>query len=145
MSSISHNFTLGSTASVTRLITDDTVREFAKLSGDTQPLHLDDGYAEVTRFGRRIAHGALLVGMVSAVLGVEMAGQDATIIFLGLNVSFINPVYIGDEVTARCEVVSVREDKPIVKLAVTCINGSGNDVMTGEAAVYIDPHPISNA
>ena len=145
MSHIPTNFTLGSTASVTRLITDDVVREFATLSGDTQPLHLDDQYAADTRFGRRIAHGALLVGMCSAVLGVEMAGQDATIIFLGLNVNFINPVYIGDEITATCEVVSVRDDKPIVKLAVTCLNGSGNEVMTGEAAVYIDPHPISDA
>ena len=145
MSLIPTNFELGSTASVTRLITDDIVREFATLSGDTQPLHLDDEYATDTRFGRRIAHGALLVGMVSAVLGVKMAGQDATIIFLGLNVNFINPVYIDDEITASCEVVSVRDDKPIVKLAVTCVNGSGNEVMTGEVAVYIDPHPISNA
>ena len=71
-----------------------------------------------------------------------MAGKGATIIFLGLSVNFIAPVHIGDEVTARCEVVSVREDKPIVKLAVACSNQSGAEVMTGDAAVYIDPHPI---
>ena len=143
MTNVSNNFKVGSTASVSRVITDETVHEFAKLSGDTQPLHLDERYASNTRFGRRIAHGALLVGMVSAVLGVEMAGQDATIIFLGLNVNFINPVYVGDEVTTRCEVVSVREDKPIVKLAAQCVNQSGTEVMTGEAAVYIDPYPVA--
>ena len=142
MSNVPKRFQLGSIASVSRLITDETVRQFAQLSGDTQPLHLDDGYASETRFGQRVAHGALLVGMVSAVLGVEMAGKGATIIFLGLSVNFIEPVHIGDEVTARCEVVSVREDKPIVKLAVACTNQSGAEVMTGDAAVYIDPHPI---
>ena len=144
MSNIPSNFVVGATASVSRIITDETVREFAALSGDTQPLHLDDDYASQTRFGQRIAHGALLVGMVSAVLGVEMAGKDATIIFLGLNVNFIAPVHIGDEVTAQCEVVSVRDDKPIVKLAVTSTNQSGNEVMTGEAAVYIDPYPLES-
>ena len=143
MTNVPNNFKLGSSASASRVITDETVREFADLSGDTQPLHLDDRYASDTRFGKRIAHGALMVGMVSAVLGVEMAGQDATIIFLGLSVNFINPVYIGDEVTVNCEVVSVREDKPIVKLAVQCITQSGTEVMTGEAVVYIDPYPIT--
>ena len=142
MSAIPASFQTGSTASVTRLITDETVREFADLSGDTQPLHLDDNYAAGTRFGQRIAHGALLVGMVSAVLGVEMAGAGTTIVFLGLTVNFVAPVHIGDEVTANCKVISVREDKPIVKLAVTCANQHGAEVMTGEAAVYVDPHPI---
>ena len=142
MSEVPNNFRAGSTASVTRLITDETVREFAELSGDTQPLHLDDEYASETRFGQRIAHGALLVGMVSAVLGVKMAGKNATIIFLGLTVNFVAPVHIGDEITANCEVTSVREDKPIVKLAVVCKNQQDAEVMTGEAAVYIDPHPV---
>lgn len=142
MSEVPSNFRKGATSSVTRLITDETVREFAELSGDTQPLHLDDEYASQTRFGQRIAHGALLVGMVSAVLGVEMADRGSTIIFLGLTVNFIAPVHIGDEVTAKCEVISVRDDKPIVKLAVVCTNQKDAQVMTGEAAVYIDPHPV---
>ncbi len=142
MSNVPSNFRVGSIASVSRVITDETVREFAELSGDTQPLHLDDGYAAGTRFGQRIAHGALLVGMVSAVLGVEMAGADSTIIFLGLEVNFVAPVHIGDKVTATCEVSSVRDDKPIVKLSVTCTNQAGNEVMNGTAAVYIDPYPV---
>ena len=145
MTSTPSNFQIGSKASVSRIIDDQTVRDFAVLSGDTQPLHLDDGYAGDTRFGQRIAHGALLIGMVSAVLGVEMAGQDATIIFLGMNANFTNPVYIGDTVTAQCEVVNVREDKPIVNLAVSCTNQDRTEVMNGEAVVYIDPHPINNS
>ena len=142
MTTVPNSFKVGSSASVSRLLTDQTVREFAALSGDTQPLHLDDDYASGTRFGQRIAHGALLVGMVSAVLGVEMAGKGSTIIFLGLNVSFVAPVHIGDEVTVTCEVQSVREDKPIVKLGVSCTNQDGSDVMVGDVVVYIDRHPI---
>ncbi len=143
MPNIPSKFNLGASASITRIITDETVREFATLSGDTQPLHLDDAYASKTRFEKRIAHGALLVGMVSAVLGVKMAGQEATIIFLGLTTNFTNPVYIGDQITATCTVSSVREDKPIVKLAVSCTNQTDTEVMNGEAAVYIDPHPLN--
>ena len=142
MSNVPNSFQVGSSASVSRVITDETVREFAALSGDTQPLHLDDRYASETRFGQRIAHGALLVGMVSAVLGVEVAGKGATIIFLGLSVNFVAPVHIGDEVTATCEVLSVRADKPIVKLGASCTNQDGMEVMNGDVAVYIDPHPI---
>ena len=137
-----NNFKVGAVGTVTRQITDDVVREFALLSGDTQPLHLDDDYASQTRFGKRIAHGALLVGMVSAVLGVEMASDAGTNIFLGLEVNFIAPVFIGDEVSTVCEVTDVREDKPIVTLSVACSNGRGDEVMTGKAVVYIDPHPI---
>ncbi len=134
-------FQVGSIASVSRLITDETVRKFAELSGDTQPLHLNEGYASNTRFGQRIAHGALIVGMVSAVLGVEMADERSTIIFLGLSVNFVAPVHIGDEATAKCEVVSVREDKPIVTLSVSCTNQDGVEVTNGTAVVYVDTYP----
>ena len=142
MSNIPDSLKLGSTASVTRVLTDDVVRQFALLSGDTQPLHLDDEYAKETRFGQRIAHGALLVGMVSAVLGVEMAHADFTVIFLGLDVRFVMPVHVGDSVTAKCEVTEVRDDKPIVTLATECKRDDGEIVMTGTAVVYIDPHPV---
>ena len=142
MSNIPDSLKLGSTASVTRVLTDDVVRQFALLSGDTQPLHLDEEYAKETRFGQRIAHGALLVGMVSAVLGVEMADADFTVIFLGLDVRFVMPVHVGDSVTAKCEVTDVRDDKPIVTLATECKRDDGEIVMTGTTVVYIDPHPV---
>ena len=67
MPDIPDSLKIGSTGSITRVLSDEVVQHFAQLSGDTQPLHLNDDYAGQTRFGRRIAHGALLVGMVSAV------------------------------------------------------------------------------
>ena len=141
MIDIPDSLKLGSTGSITRVLSDEVVQHFAQLSGDTQPLHLNDDYAGQTRFGRRIAHGALLVGMVSAVLGVEMADSDFTVIFLGLDVRFVQPVFIGDTVTVNCEVTDVREDKPIVTLATVCKRGDNETVMTGNAVVYVDPHP----
>ena len=143
MSDIPDSLKLGSTGSVTRVLSDEVVQHFAQLSGDTQPLHLDDDYAGQTRFGRRIAHGALLVGMISAVLGVEMATSDVTVIFLGLDVRFVQPVFIGDTVTVKCEVTDVREDKPIVTLSAECIRDDGETVMSGNAVVYVDPHPAA--
>ncbi len=143
MSHFPQSLSIGATGSATRVITDQTVRDFASLSGDTQPLHIDDDYASDTRFKRRVAHGALLVGMISAVLGVKMADDSFTVIFLGLEVSFTSPVYIGDEITAKCEVIETREDKPIVTLKIACGNADSEEVMSGRAIVYVDPHPVN--
>ncbi len=142
MISAASYFTVGQTASITRIITDRDVDAFACLSGDDQPLHTDEGHASKTRFGARVAHGAMLVGFISAVLGVEMAGRDSTVIFLGMNASFRKPLFIGDSVTTRCEVTKIREDKPIVTLDCRCLNQRGEEVLSGEAVVYVDPHPV---
>ena len=135
-------FHAGQTAVVTRTVTEQLVQDFARLSGDVQPLHTDSEYGPRTRFNGQIAHGALLIGFISAVLGVEMATSRITMIFLGLNASFTNPVYFGDTITTRCEVKKVREDKPIVTVDCRCLNQDGEEVLTGEAVVYVDPYPI---
>lgn len=139
---IPESFKPGASASISRTITEEDVSLFASLSGDKQPLHLDEKYASGTRFKHRIAHGALLVGMVSAVLGGEMADPEATIIFLGLEITFAKPVYIGDTIDTTCETVEVRDDKPIVTLKISCSNQDHEQVMNGTAAVYIDRYPI---
>ena len=136
------HFRVGQTASITKAITREDVESFGRLSGDVQPLHMDDGYGSGTRFGGRIAHGAMAVGFISAVLGVAMAGPGYTVIFLGLNVNFTKPVLIGDTLTTHCEVTKVREDKPIVTLTCRCENQDGDETLTGEAVVYVDPYPM---
>ena len=83
-----------------------------------------------------------MIGFISAVLGVEMATSKITMIFLGMNASFTNPVYFGDTITTRCEVKKVREDKPILTVECRCLNQTGDEVLTGEAVVYVDPYPI---
>jgi acyl dehydratase len=124
---------IGDIASRTKTITDADVQDFARATGDTNPVHLDDAYAAGTRFGRRIAHGMLTGSLISAVLGNDLPGHGA--IYLGQEFKFRAPVYLGDTVTATVEVVAYREDKRIATLKTTCTNQDGIVVIEGEAVV----------
>ena len=84
-------FKVGAKGSVTKTISQEAVASFAELTGDTQPLHLDPSYGGQTRFGKQVAHGVISAGLISAVLGVEMAGPNVTVIFLGMNIRFVAP------------------------------------------------------
>ena len=125
---------IGDTASRTKTITDADVRTFADLTGDHNPIHMDDEFASHSLFGKRIAHGMLSASLISAVLANDLPGQGS--IYLGQTLKFVAPVFIGDELTARVTVVSVRDDKPIAKLETVCINQRDEIVIKGEATVH---------
>jgi len=114
-------------------IGDDTIRAFAEVTGDTNPVHLDDDYAAGTRFGRRIAHGMIAAGLVSATLANDLPGPGT--VYLNQTLKFKLPVYPGDTVTAIVEVLTVRHDKPIVTLSTVCTNQDDKVVLEGEAVV----------
>lgn len=124
---------IGITAQRTQVITDEAIRAFAQASGDTNPVHLDDAYAATTPFGRRIAHGMLSAGIISAVLGNDLPGPGT--IYLGQELKFKAPVYVGDTLTAKVELVKYREDKRIATFRTTCTNQNGVVVVEGEAVV----------
>ena len=124
---------IGATASRTKQITDEDVRLFAQVSGDTNAIHLDEAYAATTPFGRRIAHGLLTASLISAVIGNELPGVGS--IYLGQDLKFKAPVFIGDVVTATVEIVRYREDKRIMTLRTTCTKVDGTLVIEGEAVV----------
>jgi 3-hydroxybutyryl-CoA dehydratase len=126
---------VGDTASMTKTITDEDIRAFAGLTGDHNPVHLDDEFAGTTRLGRRVAHGMLVASLISSVLANDLPGVGT--VYLGQTLSFIAPVYPGDTVTARVTVTKVREDKPIVTLETVCTNQSDETVIRGEAVVLI--------
>lgn len=128
-------FKVGDTASITKTITDDDIRRFADASGDHNPLHLDEEFAKTTRFGRRIAHGMLSASLISAVIAGELPGEGS--IYLGQTLQFVAPVFPGDTVSARVTVVSMREDKPIMRLETVCTNQHGEVVVKGEATVLV--------
>jgi 3-hydroxybutyryl-CoA dehydratase len=112
------------------------VEAFADASGDTNRLHLDDEYARGTRFGRRIVHGTLVAGVVSAAL----ARLPGLVVYLSQEVSYLGPVDIGDRVTAACEVVEeAGEDR--YRLTTTVTDGDDETVVDGEAVVLADPTP----
>lgn len=124
---------LGTQASLTRTFTDADIRQFAELTGDHNPVHLDPAYAATTRFGECIAHGILTAGLISAVIGMQLPGLGA--IYLQQNLKFKGPVYAGDTITATAEVVNVRSEKRILTLRTECTNQRGEVVIEGEAVV----------
>ena len=126
-------WTIGATASRTKQITDEDVRLFAQVSGDTNSIHLDEAYAATTPFGRRVAHGLLTASLISAVIGNDLPGVGT--IYLGQDLKFKAPVFIGDVVTATVEIAKYREDKRIMTLRTTCAKADGTLVIEGEAVV----------
>ena len=109
------------------------VETFAKISGDTNPIHLSDDYAKKTRFGKRIAHGMLVASFVSRVLGCYFPGEGT--IFLKSEMIFLNPVYIGDIITIKVIVTEKVDDKSRLILKTLCKNQEGKIVMDGSALV----------
>jgi len=126
---------VGDKFSTERLVTDELIRKFADVSGDYNPIHLDEEVAKNTRFGKRIAHGMLSGAFISAVLGYEFS--ERKIVYLSQTLKFTAPVFIGDTVTATATVTNIREDKPIVTLETICTNQNGDVLVKGEAAVMV--------
>ena len=129
------SFQPGVKASRTTTITDEMIRLFSDLTGDTNPVHLDDAYAAGTRFGRRIAHGMIAAGLISATLANDLPGPGT--VYLSQTLRFRAPVYPGDTLTTTVEVKSVHPDKPIVTLATLCRNQNDMVVLEGEAVVLV--------
>lgn len=126
---------VGDVAELTKTITEQDVLGFAAATGDTNPIHMDAAYAATTPFEKRIAHGMFLAGLVSAVLGTKMPGPGA--VYLSQTLQFRLPVFIGDTVTARVEVATMRQDKPIVTLNTMCRNEKGEVVLEGQAVLKL--------
>lgn len=124
---------IGMSATRTKVITDEDIRKFAEVSGDTNSVHLDESYAAATRFGKRIAHGMLTASLISAILGMDLPGPGT--IYLSQTLNFKAPVFIGDEVTAKVELIKYREDRRIATFRTTCTNHDGVLVLDGEAVV----------
>jgi len=128
---------IGHKVTFTKTVSDDDIVMFARATGDNQPLHLDDAFAARTRFKKRIAHGMLSAGFISAALGTKLA-PDAVVIYLSQQLRFRRPVSIGDTITAEAEVTAVDAEKNIVTLRTDCLNQDGEAVVTGEATVMLD-------
>ncbi len=123
----------GDEASLTRTITEADIVAFADLTGDMNPVHIDADYAVKSMFGERIAHGMLLAGLISAVLGMQLPGPNS--IYLGQDLKFTAPVKIGDTVKVVVTVTEKRDDKRIIKLRTTASNQRGEMVIDGNAVV----------
>jgi 3-hydroxybutyryl-CoA dehydratase len=126
---------VGASAEYAKTVTEADVMAFAEVTGDFNPVHVDEAAAARSPFGGRIAHGMLAAGLISAVLAMKLPGPGT--IYLGQTLRFTKPVRIGDTVTARVEVLEVIARKRRVRLATTCRNQSGELVLEGEATVMV--------
>ena len=123
---------MGMTRYIRKVITDRDIEQFAEISTDHNPVHLDDEYARDTIFEGRIAHGMLTAGLISAVIGEQLPGHGA--IYMSQNLKFLAPVRPGDLVHAEVKVVDMVIDKRRVKLDCRC-EVNGKNVLVGEAIV----------
>ena len=131
---------VGQSAALTQVVDEAMIVAFAKTTGDKNPVHLDADYAANTRFGARIAHGMLGAGFISAVIGTALPGPGA--IYIAQNLRFRRPIYVGDEVEARVEVVSIDLERRRVVLSTRCTVG-GKTVVDGEAEILVPGRDVS--
>lgn len=126
---------VGDTAEVVKTITEADVINFAGLVGDFNPLHVDREYAEKTRFGQRIVHGMLTASFLSTIVGACIPGRNA--LYLSQEVKFVKPVFIGDTIRVRAEVVEKIDRQQRVILKTDIYNQRGELVVTGRGVTMV--------
>ncbi len=132
------DLSVGMSASTTATITAEMIDAFADITGDHNPIHVDEEYAKTTQFGGRIAHGALSASFISAVLGNDLPGPGA--IFVELNLRFRKPAMINDVVTAVATIEDINERTGRVKMKCHC-EVDGVKICRGDAGVFVQKRP----
>jgi 3-hydroxybutyryl-CoA dehydratase len=130
-------FAVGDTAVFSKTISEADILLFAAVSGDTYELHVDDVYAQTTRYGRRIAHGMLTASLLSTVNALLLQRPGG--LYVSQAVRFVRPVFIGDTLTARAEVVELVPAKRRMRCRTTVVNQRGKTVIDGESVIQKDP------
>lgn len=118
-------------------ITNEMVERFAEVTGDHNPIHLNEGYAAKSIFKQRVAHGMLPAGLLSGVIGCHFPGVGT--IYLSQTLKFIKPVLIGDQITMRLTILEIINEKNRVRLETLLTNQKGEAVIAGEALVMPPP------
>jgi len=125
---------IGMTESVNKVITKEDIIKFADISGDTNPIHLSESYAETTRYKKNIAHGLMCTSYFSGIFGTKLPGLGS--IYVSQNINFKRPIYIGDEVIVTVKVVDIDEQKKRVKFTTQCFVDS-KICIDGIAEIYL--------
>ncbi len=124
---------VGDQASFSKTISESDVYLYAGITGDFNPAHVNEVYAQTTAFKTRIAHGMLTAGFISNLLGTQLPGPGS--IYMSQSLKFLAPVTIGDTITATVEVLDIITEKKRVLLKTTCVNQEGTVVLDGEALI----------
>jgi 3-hydroxybutyryl-CoA dehydratase len=127
-------FNIGDSAKLIREITESDIYSYAKISGDFNPIHIDEKYAKNSIFKTRIAHGMFVAGFISSIIANQLPGEGT--IYLKQNLNFLAPVRIGDIITTKVEILELNA-KQQIKLKTTCENQKEIIVISGEAVVFV--------
>ncbi|MDR2174847.1 MAG: MaoC family dehydratase [Synergistaceae bacterium] len=130
-----HELKVGDTAATSKTISESDIYMFAGITGDFNPAHLDEISAGKTKFKHRIAHGMLSAGLISAVIGMKLPGPGT--IYMGQDLRFLKPIYIGNTITAQCTVTKIILEKNRAELETVCRNEENEVVTTGTALVWV--------
>ncbi|MFN7730230.1 MAG: MaoC family dehydratase [Bdellovibrio sp.] len=129
------SFKVGDTRSVTVEITEKIVQQFAEMSGDFNPVHMDEEYAKKTRFGRRIAHGMISGALISRALAMELGPGG---VYMSQTLKFMQPIFIGDTVTIELKVVSIRAERGFVSIeTLVKKQATGETAVKGDAMILM--------
>jgi acyl dehydratase len=123
------DFEVGQRASFSKTFTDEDVRRFVEITGDRNPLHVDDEFAAATRFGRRVLHGMLTASMFSTMVGMHLPGTGA--VYRGQTIRFLKPAYVGDTLTAHFVVRAIDRERHRLLMDAWIENASGERVVEG--------------
>lgn len=132
---------VGDSAEFAKTVSETDIYLYAGITGDFNPAHINEAYAQKTFFKTRIAHGMLTAGFISAILANQLPGPGT--IYMKQELKFLAPVRMGDTITAKVEVVEVITEKNRVRLKTTCTNQEGTQVLDGEALVSAPKAPKS--
>jgi len=130
-----NNLHVGQKAEFTETITESMIQEFAKLSGDYNPHHIDEEYAKKTKYEKRICHGMLLASFFSKLTAMYLPGQGS--FYLSQTLNFVSPAFINDEVTVRGEITKISSSTGIVRVKTQIINKNNVLLVSGDAKVLI--------
>lgn len=125
---------VGATASISKQVGQREVELFSEMTGDRNPLHVDESAAKASRFGGLITQGGVTSGLLNAVVAEKLPGPGT--VFLSVSWSFRRPTYLGETMTAVVTVKDVRDDKPICTLDTRVLNEQGEVCIEGEAVTY---------
>ena len=133
---------IGQKAKFTEVISDVMVEEFAKLSGDYNPQHMDESYATKTRFKKRICHGMLLASLFSRLVGMYLPGKHS--LYFSQSLNFLYPAFIDDKVIVEGEIVKISRSTGIITLKTRITKDNDVELVTGEAKVVVLEPSLDN-
>ena len=136
------DLSIGQKAEFTEVISESMMEEFAKMSGDYNPHHMDESYARQTRFKKRICHGMLLASLFSRLIGMHLPGKHS--LYFSQSLNFLYPAFIDDKVTVEGEIVKISRSTGIITLKTRITKENNIELVTGEAKVVVLEPSLDN-